>query len=279
MFVAPFMGLFFGLCLGDGAYGLLLLIASLLLSIKFKDNRSALPFIQLLVMLGIFATVIGLLMGKVFGVDIAKPLGLQTPLLLYGLTNDPKNFFIFALALGGIQVFFGMLLKLIDMIRNAQWQNCLGVLGWMSLYPIGFLIYKGHSASLMLISLVAIFLFNDPDPSLGKRLGKGTWALYNVTSLFGDIMSYVRIFGLGLSSGIIAYVFNMIAGILWGIHPAFGPLVAIILLIFGHSFNFIMATIGAMVHSARLNFLEFYGKFFVGGGKAYSPFGAQRDRN
>ncbi len=89
-------------------------------------------------------------------------------------------------------------------------------------------------------------------------------------------MSYARIFGLGMSSGIIALVINQMAMSIAGPKPGIGWLFALILLVFGHTFNLAMSIIGSLVHSARLNFLEYYGKFFDGGGKAYAPFGEHR---
>jgi V/A-type H+-transporting ATPase subunit I len=125
-------------------------------------------------------------------------------------------------------------------------------------------------------ALGLLFLFSNPSPSIAKRLGGGAWALYNVFGLFGDVMSYARVFGLGMSSGIIAMVINQMAMGMLGPRPGLGWIFAPVLLVFGHTFNFAMAIIGSLVHSARLNFLEYYGKWFDGGGKAYAPFGEQK---
>jgi V/A-type H+-transporting ATPase subunit I len=105
------------------------------------------------------------------------------------------------------------------------------------------------------------------------RLGGGLWGLYEwVLGLFGDIMSYLRIFGLGLSSGIIALVVNTIALMMMEGGSIGGIIGGVLVLLIGHTFNFAMAVLGSTVHSARLQFLEFFGKFFEGGGQPFSPF-------
>jgi V/A-type H+-transporting ATPase subunit I len=120
-------------------------------------------------------------------------------------------------------------------------------------------------------ALVFVLVFASPSPNVLRRMGAGAWAAYNITGLAGDVMSYVRIFGLGLSSGILAMVVNTLAMLLAGI-PVVGWPLAVLLLVAGHTFNFVLATVGAVVHSARLQFLEFFGKFFTGGARAYRPF-------
>ena len=114
-----------------------------------------------------------------------------------------------------------------------------------------------------------LLLFAAPDPRLGRRLGRGAWALYDVTGLLANVASYARIFGLGLSSGIIAMVVNTIAAVL--ATSPLGTVAAVLLLVLGHAFNFAMAVVGSVVHPARLQLLEFFNTFFEGGGRAYAP--------
>ena len=146
------------------------------------------------------------------------------------------------------------------------------MIGWLALLPgIGVWVMKG-TPLVFIAGAALIFFFNAPSPSIVKRLGGGAWALYNISGLFGDVMSYARIFGLGLSTGIIGHVINIIAMAAGGT-PYIGWIFTLLILVIGHTFNFAMAVIGSVVHPARLQFLEFFGKFFEGGGDAYRPFG------
>ncbi len=279
--VAPFMGAFFGFCFGDGAYGLLLFLLATFLVSKFKENAAMLPFFRLLQILGVFTLVIGLMLGSVFGVSLPRFQALQSiqsAFLLRTYAEKPTEFFYFALKIGVFQVMVGYVIKLVLSLQRRQFQTALCTLGWMTILVFGyFMISKWTLAPRYLVpALVGIgvmFIFSDTSSSIAKRLGAGAWGIYNVAGLFGDVMSYARIFGLGLSSAIIASVVNEMAMAMVGPRPGLGWIFAPILLVFGHAFNFAMSIIGSLVHSARLNFLEYYGKFFEGGGKEYAPFG------
>ena len=208
-----------------------------------------------------------------FGVQYYKVLDLPAGAALFRLTENPKDFFYLSLGMGVVQLMFGLLLKWIAQIRQGQWQSVIGTTGWLMVFP-SIAVWIIYGTPLVFIAaLLVILIFAAPSPSVVRRLGGGAWALYNVIGLVGDVVSYARIFGLGLSSGIIAGVVNTIAGsIVDGLGLAGYPIAALVLLI-GHSFNFVMAMIGSVVHPARLQFLEFFGKFFEGGGRAYAPFG------
>lgn len=279
--VAPFMGVFFGFCLGDGAYGILLFLIATFLASKNKHNTAALPFFRLLQILGAFTTVIGLSLGSFFGISIPKLSmfqSLQSAFLLKLYAQSPSDFFYLSLKIGVVQLLVGYIIKLVLSIRRGEFQTVLCTVGWMILLVTGyFLIGKKMMTQPVFLAAgvggILVFFFSGPGPSFLKRLGAGTWAIYNVAGLFGDVMSYARIFGLGMSSGIIAVVVNDMARSMMGPRPSIGWLFALILLVFGHTFNFAMSIIGSLVHSARLNFLEYYGKFFEGGGKEYAPFG------
>ncbi len=273
LFIAPFMGIFFGFCLGDFGYGLILTIIGAASLAKFKPEGEIKLAVQWLVILGVCTMVVGALIGNVFGIPVYSKIGaLDENMLLFRLNSDPKLFFYTALGFGVLQLTIGMLIKLVRQIQLQRWQNVVGQLGWLSVFPAIAIWVKMGTPWAFVGCLVVILLFASPSPSMVRRLGGGAWALYNITGLVGDVMSYARIFGLGLSSGIIAMVVNTIAmAIVDGI-PIVGWPIAILVLLGGHTFNFVMAMIGSVVHPARLQFLEFFGKFFEGGGRAYTPF-------
>ncbi|MBT3219109.1 MAG: hypothetical protein HN348_08465, partial [Proteobacteria bacterium] len=275
LFLAPFMGIFFGFCLGDMGYGLVLTAIGLLCMVKFDLKGDAKLAVQWLVILGICTMVVGGLLGNFFGEkahDYETLAALEPLLLLSQLNKDPGTFFAASLLFGVVQLTFGMLIKLARNIQLARWQHVIGSLGWLSVFPTLGVWYQFGTPWAFVGTVVVLLLFASPSPNVVHRIGGGAWALYNITGLLGDVMSYARIFGLGLSSGIIAMVINIIAmTIVEGMGPA-GWLVAVPVLVGGHTFNFAMATIGAVVHPARLQFLEFFGKFYEGGGRAYAPF-------
>jgi len=288
---APFMGLFFGLCLGDAAYGVLLFVGATLLGRRLRRGglgRTGQLAFRLLQILGLSTVVVGLLLGNVFGVQLytlpaVQALGLQPGMLLFSLSADPLIFFQVAIGLGVLQLGFGLLLRIVLQLRRREWQAALGSFGWLGLMPgVGLLVLTGLPWGLV-AALALVVLFKAPGRGLAARLGGGLWGLYDWgMGLFGDVMSYLRLFGLGLSSGILAAVVNQLAFMLRDLLAAHGPaglvagwLLAFGILLVGHLFNFVMSTLGSTIHSARLQFLEFFNKFFTGGGAPYLPFAAQ----
>jgi V/A-type H+/Na+-transporting ATPase subunit I len=286
--VAPFMFVFFGFCMADAAYGLLLLGFATWGASKLKKNESTLVFMRLLQLLGLSTAVIGFLMGSFMGISLFSApwlKGFHNIFYLSYLSKDPKNFFSFAIKLGFLQLFVGVLIKMFIATWKKDFQAVLAAVG---LFGFGIMLYIGFfkfgkipSESwywyAMLACLTPILLFGGPHSNPLIRVGKGFWSIYDgAIGFVGDVISYARIFGLGLSSGIIAGVVNDLGMSLLSIKPGGVPVGWVIVpffLIFGHTFNFAMAIIGSLVHSARLNFLEYYGKFFDGGGKPYKPFG------
>ena len=274
--IAPFMGVFFGFCLGDAGYGLVLFLAALYGEKKLRPKGEALLVVRFLELLGVLTVIIGLLTGMFFGITLftkdalLSHVGLTKDSLLFTWSSHPDKFFYASLVMGVIQLTFGMLVQLVRRLRREQYQLALATLGWLLVMPGIAVWFKLHTSYLFLAAVILIFLFSNPATTVPVRLGSGLWELYNLSGLFGDVMSYARIFGLGLSSGIIAMVINDIAskaasgGIL-------GWIGAFLILTLGHTFNFAMAVIGALVHPARLQFLEFYGRFFEGGGKPFQP--------
>ncbi|MDA3864170.1 MAG: hypothetical protein PF689_09935, partial [Deltaproteobacteria bacterium] len=284
--VAPFLGVFFGFCLADAAYGLFLLIIGGVLAPKFKKNQTALYFMRLIQVLGFSTLVIGLMMGQFMGVQLfthswSQKFRSLMPLMAF--STDYNKFLLWALNFGVIQLIVGFIVKIFLAASRKNFQLILANIGWIgisvSFYRI-IRIWPNWSRPDFLWPAVAcsvlIFFFNSPHRSPLKRMMGGFGALYNIVGVGGDMVSYARIFGLGLSSGIIASIVNTLALDVFNTNPYFGWFFALLIFLFGHSFNFAMAVIGSLVHSARLNFLEYYDKFFEGGGKLYSPFKSRK---
>jgi V/A-type H+-transporting ATPase subunit I len=127
------------------------------------------------------------------------------------------------------------------------------------------------------LGLLLTLLFSSDHKHWGVRLGLGLWSIYGLTGIIGDLLSYARLFGLGIATSAIASVMNQLAGMVLGVAgPIFGIPLAVIVLILGHTFNLVLGILGSTVHSARLHFVEAFKSFFEGGGVEYKPFKIER---
>jgi V/A-type H+-transporting ATPase subunit I len=173
---------------------------------------------------------------------------------------------------------FGLVLQSANRYKQRGLAHAISPWGWilllLSLLDIGVLKLAGPLATWLAWAGVGIILwFNDPDAGILARLGKGVWELYGITGYFGDLLSYIRLFALGISGAILGFVINDIAlRVLHGV-PVLGPVLFVLMLVLGHAGNLMLAMLGAFVHPLRLTFVEFYKNAgFSGGGKGYKPF-------
>ncbi len=274
-FFAPFFMLFFGFCLGDAGYGLVVLLGATIYKRRAKSNLR--PVMSLVQILGGATILFGILTGTVFGLNLLEDrfayLGELRAFML-----DSNETFNLALILGLVQILFGLLLRAINKARQFGWMHSIASIGWMilllSLLDIGLLKLAAPATTYTAWGGVGlILLFNDPSAGILGRIGKGVWELYGITGIFGDLLSYIRLFALGISSAILGFVINDIALQIKGGLGFFGPVLFVIFLLIGHGLNLLIASLGAFVHPMRLTFVEFYKNAgFEGGGKAYRPF-------
>ncbi|MFW5822972.1 MAG: V-type ATP synthase subunit I [Tangfeifania sp.] len=282
-FFAPFYMMFFGFSLGDAGYGLFIVLAAAIAKRKMPELKSVLSLAQ---WLGLGTVIFGALTGTFFGIDL---LSADVPWLerFKEYMIDTNQMFNLAIILGGIQIVFGLVLKVINISRVQGFKYSLPTIGWLILiFGLGgvFGLKSMDAISAQVASLaqyvvlaiagVLILLLNNPKRNIFMNFGVGLWDVYSMfTSLLGDILSYIRLFALGVSSAILGLVFNSMAMTMKPDNPVLGPLVMIIILVIGHSITIFMASLGAFVHPIRLTFVEFYKNAgFTGGGKAYKPF-------
>ena len=202
------------------------------------------------------------------------------------LMQDPLNMFYLSIIIGGVQIIFGRVIRVFNIIKHRGFKYSLSSIGWSMFLIILVTFLGGNQLNLLsmeqlkplfytflFISGGLIVLFNNPDSRIFLRPLNAIWEAYSVvTGIFQDLLSYIRLFALGISSAVLGFVFNDLALQLLGV-PYIGWLIFIILLLFGHSINFFMASLGAFIHPVRLTFVEFYKNAgFEGGGKAYKPF-------
>ena len=286
-FFAPFYILFFGLCLGDSGYGLF--ITLLVLAVKFikKDLTQAMrAALNLLLTMGISAMVCGLLSGAFFGFNLYD---LGVPLFdSIGSVAHLENSQLFnlSLILGFIQIIFGMILKAYNRTIQFGFGYSLSTIGWimiiLSLAVSMFLPdYAAVARWFTYAGLALAFCYNSPElyrknPVTGLliNIGSGLWDAYNTaTGMLGDMLSYVRLFALGLSGGILATVFDSLATGLAPDNVILGPIVVVLIFVVGHALNMFMNVLGAFVHPMRLTFVEFFKNAgYEGGGTGYNPF-------
>ena len=284
-YFAPFFMLFFGLSLGDIGYGLFLFVGATAAKVFMKSSMSDSfkSILSLVQVLGVSAFFTGFLTGGFFGVQLYEldiPIAQKLGDRIY-FNNDMM--FSLALMLGVVQVIFGMILKMYNRIIQFGFVHGISTLGWIVLlvsiiFAVLFpnILPMGGTVHLIILGLsaIAIFFFNSPGKNIFLNFGLGFWDSYNMaTGLLGDILSYVRLFALGLSGGILANVFTQLALGMSPDNAIAGPIVTILIFVIGHGINIFMNTLGAIVHPLRLTFVEFFkNSDFTGGGTKYQPF-------
>lgn len=241
------------------------------------------PILTLVQLLGASTMVCGLLTGTCFGFNLYD---IQLPLfqsLKEAISLDNQQMFNLSLILGGVQIIFGMILKAVNQTIQFGFKYAVATIGWLFILVStaiafaapGFMPMGGtiHLVFLVIGVLMA-YLYNSPGKNVFINIGLGLWDSYNMaTGLLGDVLSYVRLFALGLSGGILASVFNSLAVGMSPDNVIAGPIVMVLIFIIGHAINMFMNVLGAMVHPMRLTFVEFFkNSGYEGGGKEYKPF-------
>lgn len=284
--IAPFFMLYFGMCFGDAGYGLILFAISTFFRLKSKGGDTSL--LGLGQWLGGGAFVVGLAMGGIFGIEL--PWAHDKSYLF-----NQDNLMMISVIIGIIQVLLGKGVGAYKKGRQLGWKYSLSGYAWVLLLsglgllfalPMGGIVLpeavKYILYGIVGISVLVAFLYNKPGKNPFINFGSGVWTTYETASgLLGDSLSYIRLFAIGLTGGILGSVFNTLA---MSCVPASGSdasivshiigwLMALVVLAFGHSINFGIAMIGSFVHPLRLTFVEYYkNSEFEGGGKPYTPF-------
>ncbi len=300
VFFAPFFMLFFGLCLGDGGYGLIVLLISVIAALKLTGDYK--EYAKLGIWLGASTVVCGLAMGTFFGIDLSQQSwAFLAPIKKYFISDNGigpifgySPMMVISILIGLVQVLLGMVLKGCKIMKNYGFGYAIGTFSWVvaligliALYGLPFcgvtwpMVVQYILMGIIGIACVGILLYNSPgaykNPITGPLLniGSGVYSVYNMaTGLLGDLLSYIRLFALGLTGGVLGSVFNSLAmdmtdGMPWWVRW----LPMILILLFGHSITFALSFISAFVHPMRLIFVEFFKNAnFEGGGKPYEPF-------
>lgn len=282
-FIAVFFLLFFAFCMGDAGYGLILIVIGLLLKKvdSFKD------YAPLVVTLGIGTTVIGFLFHTFFSMDIAEWSIFKGFPFLPSKIAGYDGTMVLALIVGIVHLCLAMVVKTYNETKVKGFANSLGTWGWTllivggtavgALALIGVLdkdLTKWIIIALGVVSAAGIFLLNDLHRNPLINIGSGLWETYNtVTGLLGDVLSYLRLYALGLAGSMLGKAFNDIGGMILGDGSNLVMWIPFILIVLvGHTLNIAMAALGAFVHPLRLNFLEFFkNSGYEAAGRNYNP--------
>ena len=273
----PFYILFFGMMGADVGYGLVLLLATMFVLKVVNLSSQMRKSIKFFFYLSFSVIFWGLLYGSYFGATIPGMWRLVDPASQY---ND---LLIGSIVFGVVHIFVGLAIKAYMLIRDGKSLEAVyDVLLWYMALIGGmlFLIFKLMNLSVvvanvsmwvMIAGMAGIVLTGGREAKgVGAKLGGGLYSLYGISSYVGDFVSYSRLMALGLSGGFIASAINMIAGMIGG--NWFGMIFIPLILIAGHLFNMFLSFLGAYVHTSRLMYVEYFGKFYEGGGKPFKDF-------
>jgi V/A-type H+-transporting ATPase subunit I len=274
--LAPFYFVFFGMMVADFGYGLLMLIASTIALKVFNLNEGQRRMAKFFLYLSISTAAFGLVFASFFGDAIPIP-------GLLNQTDDIMVIMLMAVGMGVVQIFFGLSIKAYMYIRNGDVLGAFYDVGsWVITLIGGGLFLAGNMIGLsatgisvakyaMIFGMLLIIIMSGRQiKNYGARIGAGLYALYGISSYIGDLVSYTRLMALGLAGGALANSFNLIVRMMPGPIGLFilGPIFFVLF----HIFNMLLGLLGAYVHTCRLQYVEFFTKFYEGGGRAFAPF-------
>jgi V/A-type H+/Na+-transporting ATPase subunit I len=277
--------IFFGFCIGDVGYGILLVIAFLLMRKYLPLGQKAKDFLTALTYGSACAIVIGVLTGSWFGIETARLPHLLRSMVVFDALHDTLLVMLFFIAIGAVHMLFGVGFEFRDNWKAGNKTDALIDQGLVFLLfaggglAVGLAVAKVVPTSAVFIVggtaiLLMLLLLGRSAKSIAGKAVNGVYETYGtVVGFISDSISYVRLLALGLSTFIIGYVINTMAGLVRGIGPVIGILFMLIILIVGHTFNVVINLLSAFVHPLRLEFVEFFGKFYEDGGGPFNPLG------
>ena len=292
--LGPFFMLFFAMCMGDAGYGIVLMLIALFMKLKMQGTSLGKMY-RLIGFLGGMTFFVGLFLGTFFGMSILE--ASWTPEWLKALCVDgwfpdgkiagfPVQM-VLAVAIGVLHICLAMIIKTINYTKRFGFSKTVSTWGWTTLIVGGIIVialgmteilsevaFKWVIIALAAVSSLGIFVFNTPGRNPLVNIGSGLWDTYNmVTGLMGDVLSYIRLYALGLAGGMLGNAFNIMGTMILDIPvPGVNWVFCIVILIFGHVLNLAMSCLGAFVHPLRLTFVEYFkNSGYEGTGLKYNP--------
>jgi len=286
VFMAPFYCIFFGLMLADVGYGAIMSILCFFVLKKFKPEGGMQRLLKVFLYCGISTAFWGVMFGSMFGDAIPAAAKLLfnsdftiKPLWLNPM-EEPMTLLIFSFVFGVIHLFTGMAVNAYMLIRDGKTLDAIFDIGFwygfiigIALWLFGNIIIPGSDIvgkwMTIVFAIGLVLTQGRAKTNVISRLTSGVLSLYDITGYLSDILSYSRLLALGLATGVISSVVSILGSM--GGRNVLGILLFVVAMAIGHSFNFAINALGAFVHAARLQYVEFFGKFYEGGGEAFNP--------
>ena len=288
-----FFLLFFALCMGDAGYGLILIIYGILQDRKIVNIGMFDGLGKLISVLGVATLVVGFFLGTAFGIDLSAaswmPDALKSVMLTGDITVGGSSYavqMVLALGIGVFHICLAMTIKAILYTKRFGFKANISTWGWLILIIGGILTAAASMLGLLpelatkilviaigAVSALAIFIFNKPGRNPLINIGAGLWDTYNMaTGILGDVLSYIRLYALGLAGGMLGAAFNNLGGMVLGSNPSWQWLPFVVIVLLGHVLNLLMSCLGAFVHPLRLTFVEYFkNSGYEGKGVKYNP--------
>ena len=290
--LAPFFLLFFAMCMGDCGYGILLMIIGVLIAKKKLNIEMFDGLGPIITVLGVGTTVVGFFLGTFMGIDLYQAEWVPQALKSVMIKGEVMGYdiqMVLALCIGVFHICLAMVVKAICYTKQFGFKENIATWGWTLLIVGGLLVailgmtilpaalFKGAIIAVGTVSALAIYIFNTPGRNPLINIGAGLWETYNMaTGILGDVLSYIRLYALGLAGGMLGAAFNnlglmVMGGTTEGATWQWLPFVLILIL--GHVLNLAMSALGAFVHPLRLSFVEYFKNAgYEGKGTLYKPF-------
>ena len=291
--LSVFFFLFFAMCMGDAGYGIILIIYGILQDRKIVNISMFDGLGKLISVLGISTTVVGFFLGTAFGVSLTEVSWIPDALKSVMLTGDIQVGgstyalqMVLALLIGVFHICLAMTIKAVLYTKRFGFRENISTWGWLILILGGIITAVVAMLGLVpesavkiivivigVISALGIFIFNKPGRNPLINIGAGLWDTYNMaTGILGDVLSYIRLYALGLAGGMLGGAFNNLGSMVLGTNPTWEWLPFVVILLFGHVLNILMSCLGAFVHPLRLNFVEYFkNSGYEGKGLKYNP--------
>ena len=290
--LAPFFLLFFAMCMGDCGYGILLIIIGLLIAKKKLNIAMFEGLGPIITVLGVGTTVVGFFLGTFMGIDLYNAEWMPQALKSVMIKGEVMGYdiqMVLALCIGVFHICLAMVVKAICYTKQFGFKENIATWGWLLLIVGGLIVailgltvlpenvFMWALIAVGAVSALAIYIFNTPGRNPLINIGAGLWETYNMaTGILGDVLSYIRLYALGLAGGMLGAAFNnlglmVMGGTTEGATWQWLPFVLILVL--GHVLNLAMSALGAFVHPLRLSFVEYFKNAgYEGKGTLYQPF-------